>query len=75
MAGLDIHIRHLADCPEVLAIAAGWLFREWGHHTPGSSLERSILRVQSRSTKDRIPFAFIAFLNGAPVGIASVVDV
>lgn len=70
-----LEIKHLADCPEVVATASRWLFHEWGQRTPGSSLERSITRVQRRATKDSIPFALVAFSDGRPVGIASVVEV
>jgi predicted N-acetyltransferase YhbS len=57
----------------VIPEVAGWLHNEWGHLTPGSSLERTITRLRERTENDTIPLAFVALEDDQPVGTISLV--
>lgn len=65
-----INIKDHRKCiPEV----AGWLFQEWGHLTPGASLELSIHKLKERCIEDKIPLTFVAVENRQVVGTISIV--
>lgn len=59
--------------PEFIPEIAAWLFNEWGHLTPGASVERSIQRLRDRCLHDTLPLTFIAIEDGQPVGTISLV--
>ncbi len=64
----------LAHMPSALPEVSAWLFREWRHRNPGSSLERAILKVGLCSNVNRLPIALIAVVDGKPAGTASIVE-
>lgn len=68
-----MQILNIKTHPEFIPEVALWLFNEWGHLTPGSSLERSMQRLRERCVKDTIPLTFVAIENGQPVGTISLV--
>lgn len=41
----QIKILKLVDIPDASQVCTEWLFNEWGHRTPNSTLEQSIKKV------------------------------
>jgi predicted N-acetyltransferase YhbS len=66
-------IRLLSDRPDLVRTVSGWIFGEWGHLTPGSSLEKVETRFQTHMNRKSIPLTLIAFEGQTPVGTASLV--
>lgn len=65
-----VNIRHRPACiPEV----AAWLHREWGHLSPGKTLEARIAGITERCRDDDLPVTFVAVEGDAPVGTVSLV--
>jgi predicted N-acetyltransferase YhbS len=51
---------------------AAWLYGEWGHLNPGSTLDNAVLRLLSRQGRARtLPLVLVAFEDGRPIGTAS----
>ena len=67
-----VRVVPLAERPDLVACVAGWGFAQWGHLTPGRSLEQRIERVRLALDPTRVPVAFVA-LDAAqrPVGTAT----
>jgi predicted N-acetyltransferase YhbS len=59
--------------PEHIPEVAEWLFKEWGHLSPGSTLEQRIQRLQERGRDTELPVTFIAVEDGQAVGTVSLV--
>ena len=72
-SGGEPAIAYLCDVPGVIPIVAAWLFKEWGHRSPGSSLERSIGRLEQRARKGVLPSTLTVVQHGHPLGTASLV--
>jgi GNAT superfamily N-acetyltransferase len=53
---------------------AGWLFDEWEHLRPDSSLSDVIQRLATRCRAERIPSVHVAEINGIPAGTVSLVE-
>jgi predicted N-acetyltransferase YhbS len=68
-----MHIINIRTQPHHIPEVAGWLFAEWGHLTPGSSVERSIQRLTERCQTDDLPVTFIAIEENDVVGTVSLV--
>lgn len=68
-----MEIRPLPADPKIIEQVAGWLFREWGHLSPGASLERGIERLSKRVGSVGIPVTLVAFEGEQPIGTASLV--
>ena len=68
-----MEIRPIPADPNVVETVAGWLFREWGHLSPGSSHQRAIDRLSERIGSTGVPLALVAFESGQPIGTASLV--
>ncbi len=67
-------ISPLVERPEFAAQVAAWGFAEWGHLTPGQTLEGRMARIREKMNVDRVPVAFIALDDGgALVGTASLI--
>lgn len=68
-----MHILNIQVQPHHIPEVAGWLFTEWGHLTPGSSVERTIQRLTERCRTDDLPATFIATDGDDVVGTVSLV--
>lgn len=52
---------------------ASWIYQEWGHRNPASTLADVTTRFLARANLDEIPIAFVALWDGQPVGTASLI--
>jgi predicted N-acetyltransferase YhbS len=68
-----MRIEYLPDDIWTIRKVATWLYGEWGHLNPGSTLERAIYRVTLRARARTIPLALVAWEDGLPVGTTSLV--
>ena len=68
-----MEIRHLPADPNVVGLVAGWLFREWGHLSPGASYQRSVERLIQRTGSAEVPVTLVAFEGDQAIGTASLV--
>ena len=66
-------ILNLSEKPEYIETISEWLFNEWGHLNPGSTLESAIQRIKERSEGKDIPSIFVADIDGKAVGTVSLV--
>lgn len=69
-----IRIEHLADRPLDIPALATWTQREWGHLVPEITPDGFISAFEERTTVHTIPETFVAMEDGAPVGMASIVE-
>jgi predicted N-acetyltransferase YhbS len=68
-----MHIISIQAQPHHIPEVAGWLLAEWGHLTPGSSIEKSIQRLTERCQTDELPITFVAIEGDDVVGTVSLV--
>lgn len=68
---MNINIAYLRDYPQHLQLVAQWIFNEWGHYNPGSTLDKAISKLTDHLNKDSLPMTFIALENDQPVGTCS----
>jgi predicted N-acetyltransferase YhbS len=68
-----MQILNIKSHSELIPEVAAWLFHEWGHLTPGASVERNIQRLQDRCLNNTLPLTFVAVEDGQPVGTISLV--
>ena len=68
---MDCTVSYLADHPQYVTQLAPWLHAEWGWFTPGSTLEDRIAKLHAHRTRDELPLAVVAELQGALVGTAA----
>lgn len=70
-----MHIRPLADRPDLLETVARWEFEAWGYLSPGATLAGRIDDVRAAMCVDGVPMAFVALDDaGTAVGTASLID-
>lgn len=68
-----MEIRLLVERPDCVSTVATWVFREWGHLSPGSTLDQVIEEYHARAQRAAIPLALVALVEGRPVGTASLI--
>ncbi len=68
---MKIDIIYLKDYPQHLSLIAEWIFNEWAHYNPGSSLDRAKSKLSEHLNKDSLPITFVALENNQPVGTCS----
>jgi GNAT superfamily N-acetyltransferase len=68
---MQVRVAHLADHPKALPILSQWLFDEWGHRSPGGTVQRMSLILKERMNRNRLPLALVALQNDQPLGTAS----
>jgi N-acetylglutamate synthase-like GNAT family acetyltransferase len=66
-------IVYLADCPEVIPQLAAWQQAQFGYLSPGRAVEERIQRFHTHIQRRAIPTTFVARIDGAPAGSASLV--
>ncbi len=67
-----IEIKALYDCPEVIPTICAWHHEEWAYLNPGRPLSNRIDEMQEHLEKKDVPATYVAFIDGKPVGSASV---
>jgi GNAT superfamily N-acetyltransferase len=60
----------LSTRPESVELVAGWWFGEWGHMSPGRTLENELEALHSTLHQEGLPIRIVALENGAVVGAA-----
>ena len=68
-----MRIDFLGEHVELIPQIAAWQFEEWGHLSPGDTLEKRLATVQERSNVDEIPLTLIALSGTVPVGTVALV--
>ena len=68
-----MHIAYLADHPHHIPTVAAWQYEEWGHLTPGDSLQGRIERLGQHIGRPGIPTTLIAVENDVVMGSAGLV--
>lgn len=66
-------ITYLANHPEHLLTIAKWIMDEWGHESPGMTLEKMEARFRGNMKRFSIPITLLAMNGDVPVGTASLV--
>jgi GNAT superfamily N-acetyltransferase len=60
----------LAELPEFVPLVASWLFGEWGHERPGSSIAALARDITSKLGTATLPLHVLALADEVPVGVA-----
>ncbi len=68
-----MRIGFLPDDIWTIRKVATWLYGEWGHLNPGSTLDRAVYRVALRARTHTIPLALVAWEDARPVGTTSLI--
>ena len=63
-----MRIINIQTQPECIPEVAAWLYQQWGHWSPGSSVEKRIQALTERCQDDELPVTFIAVEDGEVVG-------
>ena len=71
---MDTRVELLADHLVLVDTVTDWHWREWSHGHSDASLDEWRARLVTRSTRDRVPFTLVAFVDAVPVGCVSVCD-
>lgn len=71
---MSLEIRYLPRDPYTVHMVAHWLYSEWGYLLPGNTVEGAVERFGSRAESHRVPTCLVAYLDGEPVGTASLVN-
>ena len=66
-------ITYLANHPEHVSTVAKWIFDEWGHQSPDTTLESLEERFRSHLNRTTVPLTFLAMDADRPLGTASLV--
>lgn len=69
-----MHIDFLGEHVELIPQIAAWHFEEWGHLTPGDTVEKRVALLRERSHVNRIPLTLIALSGTVPVGTVALVE-
>ena len=69
----SLTISYLADCPETIPQLAAWQQAQFGYLSPTSNEAGRIDRFRTHLQRNAIPMTFVAQVDGAPVGSASLV--
>jgi predicted N-acetyltransferase YhbS len=70
----NLQIKFLADVPQHAATLAQWTIDAWGQYDPTLNLQAAIAGMQDKLNKDKIPLAFVAFIDNQPVGMVTLKD-
>jgi N-acetylglutamate synthase-like GNAT family acetyltransferase len=68
-----MRIDYLPDDIRIVRQVAAWLYGEWGHLSPGSTLDNAMLRLSLQGRARTLPLVLVAFEDCRPVGTASLV--
>jgi L-amino acid N-acyltransferase YncA len=68
-----MRIEYLAEDIRAIRQVAGWLYREWGHLSMGTTPETAMRRVAERAGRRAIPLTLVARENGVAIGTASLI--
>ena len=68
---MSLSFAYLADRPEAVPQIAHWWFDEWGHLSPGDSVDALTARVQGLLHRDQLPIQIVAIVENSIVGVAA----
>ena len=71
--GAGTRIAYLAEYEESIPLVAAWGFQEWGHLTPGATLEGTVERFRAQTKPGMIPETLVALHGQHVIGMASLV--
>jgi N-acetylglutamate synthase-like GNAT family acetyltransferase len=66
-------ITYLANYHQHVTTVAGWIMAEWGHASPGTTLEGLEEKFRSHLNRNAIPLTLLAMDDDRPLGTASLV--
>ena len=66
-------LAYLADHPQHVVTVAKWIMDEWGHESPGTTLESLKERFRSHLNRNAVPLTLLAMDEDRPLGTASLV--
>lgn len=66
-------ITYLANHPQHVSTVAKWIFDEWGHESPNTTLESLKERFGSHLNRNVVPLTLLAMESDRPFGTASLV--
>lgn len=67
-----VEIKKLQECPEVIPTICEWHHNEWAYLNPGRPLANRLEEMQEHLLGKTVPATYVAFIDGKPVGSASV---
>lgn len=67
-----IELKRISDCPEQIETICKWHHDEWTYLNPGRPIENRFEEMQEHLKNGVIPNTYVAFLDGKPVGSASI---
>ena len=67
---MELTFALLAEFPEIVPTVARWIFDEWGHERPGSSVEGIAEDISAKLDPMRLPIQVLALSDGCAVGVA-----
>jgi GNAT superfamily N-acetyltransferase len=70
---MDVVVEALSDHPELVPVAAGWHWAEWGHTDPSGSLDSWAAALGRQADASEIPGTLIALVAGSPVAVVCLV--
>ncbi|NIP71863.1 MAG: GNAT family N-acetyltransferase [Gammaproteobacteria bacterium] len=73
-AGSSWHIDHLGDHPGSIPQLAQWHHEEWSTLNPGGTVKQRIKSLSWHLAQGQIPATYVAVLEGAVVGSASLIE-
>lgn len=73
-AGPSWHIDHLGDHPGAIPQLAQWHHEEWSTLNPSGTVRQRIKALSRHLPRGRIPATYVAVLDGAVVGSASLIE-
>jgi putative hydrolase of the HAD superfamily len=62
----------LAEHPHFAPLVAEWIFNEWGHQDPESSLEKTIALYETQLNTKTPPIALVGLLDGKPIACSGI---
>jgi GNAT superfamily N-acetyltransferase len=66
-------ITYLANHPQHVLTVANWIMAEWGHESPGTTLESLEEKFRTHLNRKAIPLTLLAMEADRPLGTASLV--
>jgi GNAT superfamily N-acetyltransferase len=69
----EVKITYLANHPQHVTTIAKWIMHEWGHESPGTTLESLEEKFRGNMNRNAIPLTLLAMDEDRPLGTASLV--
>jgi GNAT superfamily N-acetyltransferase len=69
-----MRIVRLGERPTHIKTIAEWLYNEWGHLRPNSSLDSAVEKIKKRVEGKDIPSIFVAEIDAKSIGTVSLIE-